>query len=67
MRNVLNGGVSQLTGAARTIYDNLNLGARCATLNGEDKAFVRSKEPRLPNIKLLRMRGKKRSIKDFKT
>lgn len=25
MRNVLNGGVSQLTGAARTIYDNLNL------------------------------------------
>lgn len=27
MRNVLNGGVSQLTGAARTIYDNLNLGA----------------------------------------
>lgn len=39
MRNVLNGGVNQLTEAARSIYDNLNLGARCANLNGDDKLF----------------------------
>ena len=59
MRNVLNGGVSQLTGAARTIYDNLNLGARCATLNGEDKAFCEKQGASFAQYQAFADEGKK--------
>ena len=59
MRNVLNGGVSQLTGAARAIYDNLNLGARCATLNGEDKAFCEKQGASFAQYQAFADEGKK--------
>lgn len=59
MRNVLNGGVSQLTAPARTIYENLKLGERCANLSGEDRNLCEKEGASFAQYQALANEGKK--------